>query len=174
MLAPCIPGTVPVVRANSGNSGKSGKVSPKIHRTEFPGISGNFFREFPGIPEIPGNFSGNLEVFPKTRTAEQCTRPENEMKIEENPGFFRKKSPGNPRKIPREIPGKSPEKTGVFFLFFSGARKDTACFWKILGENSAGKFPDFREIFPREIPRIPENPGNFRKKRVKNGRFWKN
>ena len=96
------------------------------------------------------------------------------MKIEENPGFFRKKSPGNPRKIPREIPGKSPEKTGVFFRFFSGPRKDTAYFWKILGENSAGKFPDFREIFPREIPRIPENPGNFRKKRVKNDRFWKN
>ena len=52
--------------------------------------------------------------------------------------------------------------------------KVEAYFWKILGENSAGKFPDFREIFPREIPRIPENPGNFRKKRVKNDRFWKN
>ena len=56
------------------NSGKLGKISPKTCRTEFPGISGNFFRGFPGIPEIPGNFSGNLGVFSRTRAAEQGTR----------------------------------------------------------------------------------------------------
>ena len=59
---------------NSGNSGKSGKFSGKTCRTEFPGISGNFFRGFPGIPEIPGNFSGNLGGFSRTRAAEQGTR----------------------------------------------------------------------------------------------------
>jgi len=45
------------------NPGKSGKISPKTRRTEFPEISGNFFRGFPGIPEIRGNFSGNSGVF---------------------------------------------------------------------------------------------------------------
>jgi len=60
---------------NTRKSGKSGKFSPKTCRTEFPGISGNFFRGFLGIPEIPGNFSGNLGVFPRTRAAEQGTRP---------------------------------------------------------------------------------------------------
>jgi hypothetical protein len=45
------------------NPGKSGKFSPKPWRTEFPGISGNFFRGFPGIPEISGNFSGNSGFF---------------------------------------------------------------------------------------------------------------
>jgi len=60
---------------NFRNPGKSGKFSPKTCRTKFPGISGNIFRGFPGIPEIPGNFSGNLGVFLRTRAVEQCTRP---------------------------------------------------------------------------------------------------
>jgi len=47
------------------NPGKSGKISPETRRTEFPEISGNFFRGFPGIPEIRGNFSGNSGVFPE-------------------------------------------------------------------------------------------------------------
>jgi hypothetical protein len=47
------------------NRGNSGKFSPKPCRTEFPGISGNFFRGFPGISEILGNFSGNSGVFPE-------------------------------------------------------------------------------------------------------------
>ena len=55
-------------------SGKFGKFSEKTRRMEFPGISGNVFRGFPGIPKILGNFSGNLGIFPKTRAGEQSTR----------------------------------------------------------------------------------------------------
>jgi hypothetical protein len=55
-------------------SGKLGKVSEKTRWTEFRRISGNFFRGFPGIPEIRGNFSGNSGVFPRTRAAEQGAR----------------------------------------------------------------------------------------------------
>ena len=74
----CTPGytslTCPGCVRSFRNPGKSGKFSPEIYRTEFPGISGNFFRGFPGIPEIPGNFFGNLGIFPRTRAAEQGTR----------------------------------------------------------------------------------------------------
>ena len=55
------------------NSGKSGKFSPKTCRTEFPGISGNFFRGFLGIPEISREFFRKFGVFPRTRAAEQDT-----------------------------------------------------------------------------------------------------
>jgi hypothetical protein len=47
------------------NLGKSGKFSPKTCRTEFPGISGNFFRGFPGILEIPGTFPEIWGFFPE-------------------------------------------------------------------------------------------------------------
>ena len=56
------------------NSGKFRHFFEKTRRTEFPGISGNIFQGFPGIPEIPGNFSGNLGGFSRTRAVEQCTR----------------------------------------------------------------------------------------------------
>jgi len=48
---------------NFRNSGNSGKFSPKTCRTEFREFPGNFFRGFLGIPEIPGNFSGNFGGF---------------------------------------------------------------------------------------------------------------
>jgi len=56
-------GTVYTLVKRYENPGKSGKISPKTRRTEFPEISGNFFRGFPGIPEIRGNFSRNSGVF---------------------------------------------------------------------------------------------------------------
>jgi len=158
---------------------------PKIweNRENFPRKpTGRNFREvreiFSGdsreFRKSPGTFPEIWGVFPepalrsrvpvrKTGRKSRKIRVFSEKSHLEIPGKSPGKSPGNPRK-----------NRAVFSCFFSGARKDTAYFWKIPGENSAGKFPDFREIFPREIPRIPENPGNFRKKRVKNDRFWKN
>jgi hypothetical protein len=58
-------GTVYTSVKRDENPGKSGKFSPKTCRTKFPGISGNFFRGFPGISEILGNFSGNSGFFPE-------------------------------------------------------------------------------------------------------------
>ena len=70
----CYPLCCMSVHQNPRKLEKSGKFSEKTRRTEFPGISGNFFRGFLGIPEIPGNFSENLGVFLRTRAAEQDTR----------------------------------------------------------------------------------------------------
>jgi len=159
---------IPENPENSGNfSQKPVGRNFREFREIFSGDSREFWKSPGTFPEIWGFFPEpalwSMVHARKTGGKSRKIRVFSEKSLREIPGKSPGKSPGNPRK-----------NRAVFSWFFLGARKDTAYFWKISGENSAGKIPDFREIFPREIPRIPENPGNFRKKRVKNDRFWKN
>jgi len=141
---------------------------------EFPGISRKFFRGFPGIPEIRGNFSGNLGVFPRTRAAEQGTHRQTVVKIQENPGKFPRKPDGrNFRKFRETFSGDSREfrKSAGTFPEIRGFSQNARCgagYTSVNRGENRGKFG----FFPKKVSgKSPENPpgnppGNPRKNRA--------